>query len=136
MGSWRVSGRQQGLFWHRGCRSRLGSEEEKLAALFGTCCVEISNGDATQAGELSKGEIWRRPLDSPDVLLRDPRLHLQGWVQTQARRTSLYRERLEEASTGQRSHWERRRFRQEGPAVRPLEVKERTWWDTPACPEV
>lgn len=48
------------LFWHSACRSRLGSEEEDLAALLGSCCVEISNGDATQAGALSKGETLSR----------------------------------------------------------------------------
>lgn len=77
MGNWRVSGSQHCLSWLRGCRSRLGSEEEKSAALFETCCVRISNGDATPVGELSEGEIWRGPLDCPDVPLRGPRPHLQ-----------------------------------------------------------
>lgn len=84
MRSWRVSESQHCLSWHRGCRSRLGSEEEKFAAPFGTCCVRISNGDATPVGELSKGEIWRRSLDCPDVPLRGPGLNLQRQTWTRA----------------------------------------------------
>lgn len=106
-------------FLAQGLQRQTWSEEEDLAALFGSCCAGISNGDATQAGALSKGETWRRPLDCPDVPLRDPKLHLQEQVWTWAQRTPLCRERLEEVSTEQRSHWERRWFRQEGPAVVP-----------------
>lgn len=82
VGNWRVSGNQHYLSWHRGCRSRLGSEEEKFAALFGTCCIRILNRDATPVGDLSKGEIWRGHLDCADVSLRGPRLHPQRltWI--------------------------------------------------------
>lgn len=77
VGDWRVSGSQHCLSWHRECRSRLGSEEEKFAALWGTCCVRISNGGATPVGDLSKGNICSGSLDGPEVPLRGPRCHLQ-----------------------------------------------------------